>query len=371
MTPMKSQSLLVFLLPVLAVVVLGTGCAEDPVGTGDGPESGLTLDEMNLDLAYGGLAYTDEPEAFGDAGLLDEAMVEDAAATLEAEDEAAAVQDVPRLQDAPVTDLVRTYVRVAWGNLDGERTSTDAAPPETSDFLTWDGALQVSEGNALVLRKTILFERPFDHLLPRENRQTLAWHSTTLPHVDGVLVCILSRPAEDGSLSGELTFRTPLLSRTFTLDELVDLEATVRVDDLGNGVSFLGFRAPDTDLCPRGFLGGRWHSAPEGNGGLFAGRLVTAQGRLLGYLKGRYGVTGAGERVFAGKIIGRGGHILGLMQGTWEPSSEADGAGVFAGRWVGRARQHVGSLRGRYQSLPDRPGGTFGGRWDEACRDEA
>jgi hypothetical protein len=351
---------------LLAVMVFAVGCSDSDTMTGNttGDISGAnSMEELDLDLPYGGLAYTDEPEAFGDDSLLAEAVEEDVAAADEADDEEVIRRSDPELRDAP--EVTRTYLRILWGNLDGLRAPEITAPDDSPAWTVWDGSLSVTEG-AIAIKKTILFERPYDHLMPRVSRQAVAWHSLTLPHVDGILVCVMSRPGEDGSVPGEITFETGPLTKTFTIAELGELDETVAVDDLGNGVSFVGF-TERPDACPRGFLGGLWKANEDGSGGVFRGRVTNRHGLLRGYLMGRYGINEDGERVFAGKFINRRGQILGLLQGVWEPSGEGDGMGSFLGRWAGRGGEHKGMLKGRYMTHPERPGGMFHGFWQELC----
>jgi hypothetical protein len=352
-------------LGMMAALALAVGCSDTPSLTGTGTEdiSGSnSLAEIDLGLPYGGLAYTDEPVAFGDAALQAEAAVEDAAAVEEAEDEDQIQAADPALRDAP--DVVRTYLRILWGNLEGVRSELSGVEDDPGRMV-WDGKLSVDAG-ALAVRKTILFERPIDHLVPRDSRQVVAWRSVTLPHVDGILVCVLSRPDESGNVPGMITFETGPLTQTFTIADLADLDTTIPVDDAGNGVSFIGF-TERPERCARGFLGGLWKADEDGNGGAFRGRFTNRDGRLRGYLAGRYGVNGDGERVFAGKIIGMGGEILGLLEGVWEPAADREGMGHFLGRWAGRNGEHKGVLRGRYIANPERPGGLFHGVWEELC----
>lgn len=337
----------------------GTEAALTPAGSDDisGSESMETLD---LDKAYGGLSWTDEPAAFGDEILLADAADEERA--LADDDESDVLED-----DENPSRYVRTYLRVVWGKLDG-RPEGDELRPDTVDCerVVWDGDLTVSEG-AIAAKRLLLFERPTDHRLPRDNRQTFAWASTTCPHVDGVLVCILTEPNEDGSLPGEVTFTTGPLTQTFAIADLNGLDQTVKVDENGNAVSFVGFSERD-ERCAQGFLAGYWqkHRDDDRDGGWFRGRLSNQHGQLRAWIMGRYGMNDAGERVFAGKIINREGRILGLAGGTYEPAGD-DGIGSFAGRWVNRTETHMGVLMGRYETLPDRGAGFFHGKWEERC----
>jgi len=359
------RRLLTLPLALAAGLFALAGCgAESAVTSGGDDISGSeTMETLDLDKAYGGLSWSDEPEAFGDDILLADAADEDRAAT---DDDESDVLD----EDPAASRYVRTYLRVMWGQLDG-RPEGDGLRAAASDCepVVWDGDLTVSEG-AIAAKRLILFERPTDHRLPRDNRQTLAWASTTCPHVDGILVCLLTEPNEDGSLPGEVTFTTGPLTQTFAIADLADLDETVKVDENGNAVSFVGF-TERPERCAQGFLGGYWqkHRDDEHDGGWFRGRLSNANGRLRAYLMGRFGENSEGERVFAGKIIARGGRILGLVGGTYEPSGNGDGLGSFVGRWVNRNETHMGVLMGRYETLPERGAGFFHGKWEERCED--
>ena len=356
-------------LAMLAALFLTTGCGNESAplaDNGDDISGTETMDTLDLDKAYGGLAYTDEDAAFGDEILLADAADEDRAF---ADDDESEVLD----DDDDPARYQRTYLRVVWGKLDG-RPEGDASRDLTHDCepVIWDGSLTLSEG-AIAAKRLLLFERPADHRIPRDSRQTFAWASRTCPHVDGVVVCILSLPGDDGSLPGEITFATGPLTQTFAIADLDGLDEKVSVDDAGNAVSFVGF-SDRPERCPMGFVAGYWqkHANDERDGGWFRGRLSTANGHLRAYILGRFGVNSEGEKVFAGKIINRGGQILGLVGGTYEPSGEEDGLGSFSGRWVNRSGSHQGVIMGRYETKPERGAGFFHGKWEERCsRDES
>ena len=371
-TDMKSR---IHRLAGLAAVSLAAGaclagCADDPVGALSGdPVAGNALEQIDLDEPYGGLAYTNEPAAFGEASLQAEAQLEMSAEGQLDDDEqllAARFGEVRSLLSGE--ELRRTYVRIVWGMLEGEHDSlqSELAP------LDWTGGLSVSDG-ALVVKRTILFERRLqdDHLLPRDNRQEVAWVSHTGRHVDGIVVCVLSRPDSLGEVAGTLTFQTPQLSRAFDIALLDGLDETVLTDDRGNGVHFSAV-AREPLACPTGFMAGRWLHVPDTAGGLFRGLWLTDSGRVRGFVMGRFGENGAGEHVFAGKLIALDGRIRGLCQGTYAPSG--DGTGTYEGHWANRAGTRLGVMAGRYLSRPavsaERPAaGFFQGRWHEICQE--
>ncbi len=355
---------------LIGTVALG-GCGDDAGVTGtanDDISGAATLADADLDAEYGDLAYSDEAEAFGDTELLAAAMIDDA--ELAVDDEDSLTDEDPTLADP---QMRRTYVRILWGQLDGdfdpERTDTEAYVRTD-----WSGDVKVSDG-AVFLKRTILFERPFDHRLPRASRDSLAWVSHTGPHFDGILICVLSRVV-DGVPQGELSFETGPFTTTIPVAELDGLDRHVIVDDLGNAVAMLG-RAQDQQVCGKGFLGGFWRAGedrPETAAiemGGFRGRFMGQNGGVRGFLAGVYGLNSAGERVLVGKYIGRDGRVRGLIRGTWEPAADAEGMGSFQARWVNRNGAHLGVLMGRYLSHEAdsmRPGdGFFEGVWEEIC----
>ncbi len=359
----------IFLLSLIALLaILAAGCSNDsnPATANDGEIGGANaMESLDLNASYGGLSYSDEAEAFGDAALLSDAMMAEDL-SLDTADEDSLVDDDPGL-DRP--EVQRTYVRILWGQLDGTPRDSvrSTLPPEMG--LDWTGTVSVTNG-AIALSRVIRFERPFDHRLPRTDRQTVGWVSRTGPHFDGILVCIFSKPDSTGRISGELTFRTGPLTQTFSLAELHGLDEVIPVDDLGNAVSFASRVIDPKGDCGEGFLAGYWRSTPDrgdGNGGVFRGLVMNARNHPIGFLMGRYGINDAGERVFAGKYIGRNGHIRGLVEGSWEPSVDQDGMGNFAGHWALRNGDRVGGLRGEYKSRADGGLGFFHGQWAEAC----
>ena len=135
----------------------------------------------------------------------------------------------------------------------------------------WNGALSVERG-AILLKRTIQFDMG-DFIHKRTDRRTLEWTSTTGPHYDGLLVQIIdpppSRPDSTGNRDrppdyepNRVTFKTPLYSRTFTMDELLRISEVIPVDRCGVAVSFNGFLVPNRP-CPKGFLAGIWKPVPQ------------------------------------------------------------------------------------------------------------
>jgi hypothetical protein len=269
--------------------------------------------------------------------------------------------------------------------------------PEADDthsdctILNWTGGAMVSDGILMPLR-TIRFERN-DYIIPPwrqtdPSRRKVQWVSHTGPGQDGVLLKIVVPAAGDDTFTGDVltvngdglteddvfVFRTELLTREFRLSEIQDLEELVMIDEY-NGVSFVGFDKEDLDdLCPRGGMEGAWARVENDEflGGYFRARWIGPLGRVIGHVRGRWGVLPEGEKVFVGKIIGRNGAYVGHMRGNWERSDEDPRHGGFAGRWMvhrpeGTVEVH-GGVRGKW-AVSDRieHGGFLRGIWQVNC----
>ena len=296
-------------VPALFALLALAGCGDD-----DGPGVVTTddYDAIDLDQAYGGLTMTDEQPAFDDPYLI-------------ADDGEAA--DDPLADDPAIHEMERrgqgnrfTFVRLVWGELDAAIDGPDG------DRVDWTGSLHVDRG-VLIVRRVIRFERPGDSLVrPRPDRQTVGWNSHTGGHFDGLLIQVIERPQDvEGQEPNLLHFATGPLTTSFPVADLAGLDQVIPVEPAGNAVHVVGFNLADPDSCPKGFVGGIWHANPDslGEGGRFRGHWVGLHGLTEGYLRGRYGVNDAGERVFFGKYIGRRGQFRGLLTGTWQPGDEA------------------------------------------------
>lgn len=377
---------LVAIALMLALALAGCETSSDDGLTGSQQVGVDDYDGMDLNQPYGGLTATDEEEAFGDPYLMQMAAVEDDMAVedpLADDPEVVALENAAGQDDPGNPNRPRfTFLRMAWGMLDGPVDSTGAVD-ESVDLLDWSGMLTVDRG-IVIVRRVILFERPYDHLIfPRLNRQTVAWVSHTGNHFDGLLIEIIERPGDLNSDSktdpepNMLHFTTGPFTESFPVAELAELDEIYPVEPEGNAIHFAGFRLTDIIECPKGFLGGIWRAVSDNvdteivEGGVFKGRWVGLFGHLHGFLRGRFGINEEGERVFYGKYISRRGHFRGLLRGTWEPLPEYPGHGLFHGQWVNAAGTVEGVLGGDYFALPERPGGFFGGRWATLCDDEA
>jgi hypothetical protein len=372
------------ILAMMSLLVLGvTGCSETGQITG-GDETAATdeFETMDMNKAYGGLTLTDETDAFGDDYYVDtEYEYEDDASDdpLQLDPEVLAYEDeVANGDPANPNRPTITVVKLLWGQLDGLVDDID----ESFDVLDWSGMVSVDRGIAVV-RRVILFERPYDHLVhPRIDRHTVAFVSHTGPHFDGLIIEIIEPPldADDPADRPEVNMlhvATQQISLDFAMADVNGLDEIYPVDEMGNALRIEGHLLTDLDLCPKGFLSGIWVARPlvDEDGtvladGYFKGRWVNVWGNMMGYLRGRYGVNDAGENVFFGKYINRGGQFRGILAGTYGPNEET-GRGEFHGNWINAAETVEGVLGGQYFQIPDRPGGFFSGRWATLCDPEA
>ncbi|MFQ5599019.1 MAG: hypothetical protein ACE5G2_00540 [Candidatus Krumholzibacteriia bacterium] len=343
---MRAVDLLKKFLAVGVPVAILAGCdllTDSPDQTSSQGDS--TWEEStDLTSEYGGYEFTDESAAFGDPEL----------AKLEAEENIVVVAD-----SDTVIENNSFALRILWGQLEGN--------PEAEDVIDWSGSISVSSGAVAVLR-TIAFERPTDHLLPRENRQVVGFRSITRPHFDGLLLVI----KDDSDAAATLTFDTGPYAGSWTLSELREINEVIAVDDLGNEVSLTGMPLRNDPACPSGFVRGHW-MVREGERGFFRGLWIAEYGRPVGHIRGHFGVNDEGMRVWFGKIIGRGGRIIGLARGTFEPSEDPEHpGGTFRGHWAARPGERAGVVGGHY--VPVREGergavGFFQGRWKTDCGD--
>jgi len=292
----------------------------------------------NLTAEYGGYEFTPEQPAFGEPTF----------AKIDAEEVQVESMDLASLRDAIV-------LRIQWGQLRGN--------PELEQTTDWSGKVAITSGGIAVLR-TIAFESPRDHLLPRESRQVVGFVSHTRPHFDGLLIAIHPGDAAEISFGME----TGPFTQRWSLEELRGIQRVIPVDDLGNAVAIEAIVFDPA--CPNGFVRGHWVQRDESRG-VFRGLWATELGRAVGYIRGHFGVNEAGEHVWFGKIIGRDGRVLGLARGQWVPSDTAETpGGTFAGHWVAEGREIRGGVRGHY--LPIRSdergtGGFLSGKWHTDC----
>lgn len=375
---------------VLVMAGLMAGCSSDETSLTAASQTGVDdFEQMDLNQEYGGLTASDEEIAFGDEVLK---------AMLLAEDQD--VVDDPLANDPIVLDMEErsrhrnqygegerpkfTYLRLRWGMLRGLADVTTEGPP--CDMTDWTGTLRTDRG-LVVVKRLIKFEFPADHVVfPRLDRQTVAFVSHTWCHFDGLLIQIIEPPADDSTrpeVANKLYIDTPAYQGEFLVSELAGMDEVIEVDELGNKIHLNGFGLEDIEVCPKGFLSGRFRHVPEDESaslsadgesqrfGSFAGAWISLNGRLRGFMRGGYGMNADGERVFIGKLIDRRGNFQGLMRGGWEPAADSRDLGEFQGRWVTRRGQVEGILGGRAHPVEGYPGGFYEGRWTTLCDEEA
>jgi len=387
---MKKHSV-ILTLAALACLGLMAGCSEE--GANPAPEltGSDNYDTIDFNALDGGLTDTDEAIAFDDDGLKALLVVEEADAV-----------DDPLSRDPQVLELEErsrnrenysederptfTYARLRWGMLRGPDDNTRVERP--CGRTDWTGTLRVDRG-ILVVKRKIRFEWPADHVVfPRLDRQTVAFVSHTWCGLDGLVIQIIEPPVDD-TLQPEtpnmLYIDTPNFKGEFPVSELADTAEIFDVDDLGNRFQIDGFRLGDIEVCPKGFLSGRFRNMQQDrpnsvtvdreNGGerhgAFAGAWYSLNGRITGFMRGGYGVNAEGERVFVGKFIGRKGRFMGLIRGGWEPAGNEGDLASFRGQWVTRSGNIEGLLGGEAHPVEGYPGGFYTGRWTTLCDEEA
>ncbi len=356
--------------PILALLFVATACDEEVVAPELAPQSEAVeevdpdaalvsaIEEITNQLGLGqvgtlaGMEETDEAPAFGNL------VFADAFGTADAPELSTDVVTDPVLSDLPPDRLKLYSVLALWGRV-RPHLNSEWSP------LQWDPALQVAEGDAMRVRREILFELG-DEVHPQEQRNLVTMTSRTGPHIDGVVaqVAIVTpgtiTPDDPTTATATdeqfLAFRSLPYSVKVPADDLGGLHVAEVIDDTGNGVLLASLRRPP-GLCAVGFMQGRWIRTGD-QGGVFGGVWHQANGRREGYLAGRWGVTASGERVFHGKIVNMEGQFLAFMAGSY-------GDGVYEGEIYGRGRALLGYVRGRYTGEDGH--GLFLGGWRQAC----
>jgi len=247
-------------------------------------------------------------------------------------------------------------VRIVWGNLELDLRN-DIGGAETDDHLDWSGSLSLTGNGELHLERTILFEEPHDHIIQEEDPKLIEWVSHTGPHVDGMLVKVIYLPSPDAEAPA-LTFETESATQLISLSELDRYNEIVTLDEDGHGFAFTALRTDD-NTCPEGFIEGKFHDRPEGEGGIFRGRVLTDEGELNGHVRGHYGVRD-GNQVFFGKYINTEGLFQGFLHGTY-------GDGAMSGDWTADDGALEGTVSAKYVQGATVDSGFFQGYWQESC----
>jgi hypothetical protein len=342
---------------ILGLLVLFGGCSETTTSSGDNPQS----DDFD------GYTPTDEAAFFGDSYMMTE-MGEDSSF----DDPMVENADVKALIDDPNSGVFA--LRIIWGSLEYDSTVT-----EVTD---WSGSLAVSYG-AILIKRLIRFEPGQDYIKPRTSRDSVEWVSKTTVHNDGILVFVYVPPSTTTDIK-TITFGTGPFTKSFEISDLIKLDTVFALDDSVNSVAFRAFKIqPHGNMCPKGFLEGRWGRDSTGQG-IFFGRWISQHGLLAGHLRGRWGridINGDELSVFYGKYIDITGRFKGLVRGIYmpHPSPSVDANccpphGKFYGFFHGANGVVQGVLKGHYRMPPsdsDRKMGYFGGRWKAYCNGNA
>jgi hypothetical protein len=305
-----------------------------------------------LEMEDGGLGTQDEAPQFGEAAAF--AKVDAHAVEAPVADPIAASEPAKAIMAAPAA--LRIRATVLWGQIPVD-------PGLETKVIDWSGKISVNRG-ALLVRRSIAFEPKTDAVLPRNDIQTVAFTSKTLPAHDGLRLEIIDPTPANGeplALSYEnahgVKFSVPVAA-------LLDGPKTKVVDAQGDRVVAMAHLMPPV-ACELGTLGGHWHpllDGPKGVGRL-AGIVRNDDGDPIGHMKGIYGHRKNGDEVFFGKYIDAQGHFRGLFKGRYDH-------GRFLGRWVVTSGDH-GFLGGEYvEDAPgDAIGGHYMGRWAEtSCK---
>jgi hypothetical protein len=359
---------LALILTCAAFLMLAVGCSDN------GSQSLTSDGNLNLEDAFGGYTSSSEVPAFGDDELVAAAYGEE-----EVEDDLISRSQQEALANSHLCGFY--HFRAVWGSIPYNSTVT-----EVTD---WSGSLTISRGT-VVVRHVVRFEPGQDYLLPREDRQTIEWVSSTTVHNDGIGVDIYipreyridTTVVDDEEVidtvvldcdDATLTFETGPYSRTFSVRELIGLDTVIYLEDSVNAVALHGFRL-DYRPCPRGFMSGTWGYDPDGQG-VFSGLWLGRQGAVIGHYHGHFGIADDGARVFFGKVISRNGNFEYFLRGIWgprpnhhaNPNALHRAPGKYVGGIFTADGARVGVVQGQYRTHPAHKSGFMQGRWKVLC----
>lgn len=382
---------LFFSILFVAALALAGGCqffGEDtPAAPGDTAETGGTV--IDLDDPTGGLTAADEEPAFGEAELYEPILAECDPDGEYAEQ--ARIRD--RIRDCEMLDGAKVYrLRMVWGYL-GE-AYTDSTIDQCCE-VDWSGRIH-APGGVVMIERTIAFD-PADYV-ERVDKSTIAVTSRTCPHVDGIQLKIVFPPAApvdsaavaDSSAATvvpQLVVELGPYSATFGEDDLAASRFTQWVDRCWDGIMVSSYEVPRA--CPRGYLIGRWQpvepdSVPADSAaadttarsllGIFRGLWVSDRGNAEGWVRGVYGIDGAGSAVFYGKIINPAGKCRGFVRGMYGPFVDFAGPvpeadGWFEGDYLSRDRVVLGDVDGIW-AKSETGRGYFLGLWKHHCPED-
>lgn len=255
-------------------------------------------------------------------------------------------------------------VHLLWGNLElntPENLLGEELFARFGDkYAVWDGSvsLEGSDNGGIMLKRRVLFDQN-DSILPDDDRQSVAWESSTGPHIDGVLLKVFV-PLDADESEVSLVIDTESYTQEILLADLNEYNEIETINEDGVGIAIAAFKR-ERDGCEHGFVTGKYFSRPGQHGGhIFRGKSVNAAGELSGHLRGHFGRDDEGDQVFFGKYIDDRGHFQGRLFGTY-----ADGA--FDGMWYDKSSLDVGTINGKYVVGDEVNSGFFQGLWSETC----
>jgi hypothetical protein len=326
-------------LPVLFLASSLVGAVACATDNGSSDTSPATV-QTELGQVNGGLDTSDEAPQFG-------VPDEFAAAAIEADggdpgDAMALDPSVTGVQNLPTVEA--RNVIVMWGHIPAGSGGV---------YRDWSGSLTLSRG-AMVVRRTVAFEKN-DHLdLPRTSPLAVSFTSQTKPASDGLALRVFDDAAATAPLT--LTYQSALDATTSYVIDLQQLDAGPVVIDAGNGDKMVAISLKEAS-CAAGFMRGRFRSiAPHL--GVYLGVVTDRFGETVGHVRGIYGQGPAGDDRIFGKFIDVEGHFTGLIAGEYDADNE------FHARWIDRAGDH-GFVHGHYFDAPVVAGGFFVARWAE------
>lgn len=368
-----------FLSLLVIVFIYGAGCdseVESPYSASNTAEENV----IDLGSPTGGFTLEDEEPVFGEP---DQYRFMDRERAYCDSIDPERDRDRERLFEG----AVKFRLRSLWGRLAcglSDTLVTDCCGVDWSGGMTFDGGI-------IVIEKLIAFDQEDE--VKRIDRSTIEWVSRTCPHFDGIQVRLIVPPFGVDSLSEDngtdvearLTINAGPFSRTFTLEELYELNVMQPVDRCCNSIIVNSHFIPPS--CPNGYLFGKWEvTGPdtlytEDTGeirgilmGGFRGAWINQGGHFSGYVKGIFGNNAEGEHLFFGKYIDFNGHFKGILRGKYGPPPEMSESiipfGWFEGEWYGKNMITMGRLGGRW--ISDTGGtGFFHGLWDMYCGDRS
>lgn len=346
---MKLKFLLVVVGFLFLTALLVNGCIFDSSKKING--SDMEVEVPDLEDEFGGYKPTNEAPYFGDPQMQAE-FGED-------EDVSDLLSTDPQIAKDIEDSLVEVYfLRVTWGRLDLDTTVTTVTD--------WSGSAQIDKG-ALVLLRTIRFDRGDYIHRPRPDRRTLEWTSYTGPHFDGIYLAIVVPPNDTSSTEGTLTFSTAPFSITFNYSDLDSINSIYQVGQGGDEIAFVGYKKQLVP-CGNGYLDGRWIRTQK-HQGVCRGRWISRDGSLAGHFQGHWGKRNNGQNMFFGKCIGPSGEFKGLIRARWEYSYSYDeDGGSFAGELCDRTGEVRGVLGGHFRVGGEKGRkGNLQGQWKLLC----